>query len=73
MNRAYWEPRRHMIKIRLTYREREMIEQAASANGQTMTEYIIEACRDHQPRRRPPAETHQQRLAKRLPQNRGRR
>ena len=72
-NRAYWEPRRQTIKIRLTYRERDMIEKAASAAGQTLTDYIVQACRDHRPHRAPAVDSHQMRLAKRLPQNRGRR
>lgn len=67
-------PRRHEIKIRLNYQERRMIEDAAASAGKTLTDFIIEACRDHRPHRAgAPAETHQQRLAKRLPQNRGRR
>lgn len=54
-----------------------MIEEAAASAGKTLTDFIIEACRDHRPRRSgapaPDVNTHQQRLAKRLPQNRGRR
>ena len=77
VNRSYWMPRRHEIKIRLNYQERRMIEDAASAAGKTLTDYIVQACRDHRPHRSgataPDVTPHQARLAARLPQNRGRR
>ena len=77
-NRQYWEPRWKEIKIRLSHRERQMIEEAAASADMTMTAWIVEACRDHLPRRLasaapPGVSAHQARLAKRLPQNRGRR
>lgn len=73
-----WQPRRDVIHIRLTRLERRQIEQAAAAAGQTITQWLVDAALDHaeQGRRealRPQPMTHQQRLAARLPQNRGRR
>ena len=73
-----WQPRRDVIHVRLTRRERRLIEQAAADADKTITQWLVDAALDHaeQGRRealQPQPMTHQQRLAGRLPQNRGRR